>query len=373
MLALSLGVVLHAAPVMAQQAPVVGTTAVVSKDIAESAEFTGRVEAVDRVDILARVSGFLLSVGFQEGQRVAKGQTLFEIEPDSYKADIAQIEGQIGSAQAEKTLADLEVARQQELYDRKVSALNILQQAQAQQGKIAGQLQQLQGALQNAELNLSYATIAAPFDGRVGLTDMSIGAFVSPQSGALVTITSVDPIHVTFPVPEAELLNYIARGTGGPGGPPLGVHITLSNGQVYPQAGAIEVVDPQVQEGTDTVRVRATFPNPDGLLRDGQLVRVTLTQDAGTQSLTVPAQALQRDQGGYFVLVVGPENKVEKRVVTFGRLAGAEVVISGGVRAGEQVITEGAQRARPGATVTPQPASAAPVTGSPSAPTKTAE
>ena len=384
------------------QAPLVGTVAVTSQDIAQSAQFTGRVQAVDRVDVLPRVSGFLLSIGFDEGGKVSKGQTLFEIAPDAYQAAVTQIQGQIQSAEAEKKLADIEVDRQQTLVGDQVTAENVLQQAQAKQGQAAGVIEELQGSLQSAQLNLSYTKITAPFDGRVGLTDMSVGAYVSETTGTMVTVSSIDPIHVTFPVPEARLLDFAGQDQAAPAtapqpdatadtasddssatasdatadtasddgsataakpASPIVVSITLADGQTYDKNGTIDVVDTEVQQGTDTILVRANFPNPDGLLRDGQLVRVTLKQDTGEDSLTIPAEALQRDQSGYFVFVVGDGNKVEKRAITYGRMAGAEVVVAGGLKEGEQVITEGVQRARPGEVVTPQPASAQPSGG----------
>ena len=421
-----------------QQAPKVGTVAVKSEDVADTAGFTGRVRAVKRVDILPRVSGFLDKIGFAEGSAVTDGQILFEIQKASYEAAITQIEGQIKAAQAAKKLADIEVTRQTKLVKDQVSAENVLQEAQAKQGQAEGQIEQLQGALQDAQLNLSYTTITAPFAGRVGLTDMSVGAFISPSTGTMVTLSSVDPIYVTFPVAEALLLDFSGRDQMTPDAAPgsdtstdtssgtaqdtgkdadsdtasgttsttasgtasgtttqgtassapastatdsgtdakadsskerrsaaaamasLGVTLTLANGKEYVQPGKVVIVDTEVQEGTDTILVRASFPNPDGVLRDGQLVQVKVSQDTGEDSLVIPAQALQRDQGGYFVLLVDKDNKVEKRPITFGRMAGADVVVAGGLKEGEQVITEGVQRARPGATVSPEPASMQP-------------
>ncbi|MGR3802812.1 efflux RND transporter periplasmic adaptor subunit [Marinibacterium profundimaris] len=433
---MGLGALLLAgAPALAQdqqaaQAPRVGTVAVESRDVAQTAQFTGRVRAVDRVDVLPRVSGFLLSIGFDEGSAVTEGQTLFEIQPDAYQAAITQIQGQIKAAEAAKKLADIQVDRQQQLVTDNVAAENVLQEAQAKQGQAQGELEQLQGELQNAQLNLSYTTMAAPFDGRVGLTEMSVGTYVSEATGAMVTVSSIDPIYVDFPVAEARLLNFLghgeadagdaagqgASGSGSASGDtssgtaatgddsaatdaaassdsgsdttaggtadgaaaasaaadasmaapvstaPLAVSITLANGRGYGQDGTVKVVDTQVQPGTDTILVRASFPNPDGVLRDGQLVQVTLTQDTGADSLVIPASALQRDQGGYFVLLVGDKDVVEKRSISVGRMAGTEVVVADGLKVGEQVITEGVQRARPGQPVTPQAAGAQPTT-----------
>lgn len=341
--------------------PVVTVAGVQSQAIADSLTFTGRIEAVSRVVLMARVPGFIQSIGFAEGQNVARGDTLFAIEPDAYQAAVTQIKGQIKSAEAEDTLANIELTRQQTLLEKQDVAENVVQQAQAQQGKIQGQLLELQGSLQIAQLDLSYTTVTAPFDGRVGLTDVAIGTFVSPDSGGLVTLSSIDPIHVTFPVAESVMLDYRARQSKTKGATtPLVVQLTLANGSVYPEQGKIEVVDTQVQSGTDSVIVRARFANVDGVLLDGQLVQVALIGQTQDKSLTVPVQALQKDQGGYFVLVVDTGDKVEKRPITLGRIAGTTAIITDGLKEGEQVITEGAQRAQPGKTVDPQTSSADP-------------
>lgn len=321
--------------------------------------FVGRVDAVDHIDLRARVEGYIEAVNFDEGQRVKAGDVLFNIEPDAYQAAVDQINGQIASAQAQKKLADIEVDRQTELFKRQTASESKVQEAQANQGDIVGQIQQLQAALAQAELNLSYTEVSAPFDGRVGLTDISMGAFVGPSTGALASLSSIDPIYVTFPVPEATLIEVRKRhAETGPSG--VSATLKLANGDSYDQTGTIRVVDTVVQQGTDTVQIRAEFANPDGHLIDGQLVTVELVEGDETPSLTVPVRALQRDSDGAFVLTVDDSNTVAKTPVTVARTQGSIAVISQGLSKGQLVITDGQQKARPGITVDPQQAQAAP-------------
>lgn len=340
--------------------PAVTVTTVQLRAVADTDTFTGRIEAVSSVALMARVPGFIEAIGFSEGRSVSKGDALFSIEPDAYQAAVIQIQGQIKSVEAQNTLANIELTRQQTLLEKQDVAESVVQKAQAQVGQIQGQLLELKGSLQIAQLDVTYTSVTAPFDGRVGLTDVAVGAFVSPASGGLVTLSSIDPIHVTFPVAETVLLDYRARQAKTKGAQPLVVQLTLANGQVYPEQGKIEVVDTQVQSGTDSVIVRALFANTNGTLLDDQLVKVGLIDNVKDKSLTIPVQALQKDQAGYFVLVVDSSNTVEKRPVSVGRIAGITAVIAGGLKEGEQVITEGAQRAQPGKTVDPQAPSSAP-------------
>ncbi len=361
--AVALLVLANSEPSIAQQnAPKPAVTTVPAKleAVANSATFTGRVEAALAVEMRARVSGFIEKIGFEEGRNVNQGDVLFSIEPDAYEAEITRIKGQIKSAESEKLLADIEVDRQRELLASETVAENVVQQAEAKQGNAVGKLLELQGSLREAELNLSYTKVVAPFAGRLGFTDFDVGAFVGPDSGPLIELFSIDPIYVTFPVSEAEMLDWRERNQKrGPGGP-VTVKVTLANGSEYAEIGKPDVTDVSVQEGTDTIDVRAIFPNPKGDLLDGQLVEVTLNKDNQEKSITIPAQALQRDQSGYFVMIV-VDSKVERRGIIVERDFGTKVVVSKGLNEGDQVIMEGIQRARPGievnAEIRQQPAS----------------
>ncbi len=354
-------------------APAVTVVKAEMKSLAESATFSGRIVAVHKVEILARVQGFIQNVGFEDGARVKADDVLVKIEPDAYEAAITQIQGQIKSAGAKKTLADIELDRQQILLDKGDVAEKVVQEAQAQQGQVDGELLQLQGSLKIAQLDLSYTEIKAPFDGRVGLTHLATGAYISPNSGTLFTLSSVDPINVVFPITETELIDFRDHISAEAGKQPLQLSLTLANGDVYKDLGKVAVVDTEVQAGTDTVLVRGVFPNPDGRLLDGQLVQVAVTAPSDEKSLVVPVLALQRDQKGYFVLTVGDDGKVAKTEVSLDHISGSDAVLSGGLSEGDPVITEGGQKVRVGMVVNaqapqvPQPATGE---GTPAKPTE---
>jgi membrane fusion protein, multidrug efflux system len=338
----------------AAPAPVVTVVKAEMKSLSDNAVYSGRIEATHKVDILARVDGFIETVGFSDGSNVKADDVLVTIEPDAYKAEITQIEGQIKSAKAKKELADIELNRQQILLSKGDVAEKVVQEAEAQQGQIDGEIQQLQGSLQVAQLNLSYSEIKAPFDGRIGLTDLAAGAYIGPNSGVLFTLSSVDPIKVAFPVTEAELLEFRDHRGAQAGKEPLQLSLMLANGDVYKELGTVDVVDTKVNTGTDTVLVRGVFPNPDGSLLDGQLVEVAVSVPSDEKSLVIPAQALQRNQAGYFVLTVGADSKVVKTDVTIGKIVGANASLTDGLSEGDEVITEGAQKVRVGMVVDAQ-------------------
>ena len=352
-------VLFAAAPVQAQtEAPPKPSVVVAEASmtaVTYSDTYLGRIEAIDSVDIIARVDGFIENINFKDGAKVASGDVLIEIEEDSYQADISQIQGQIESAKAQKTLADIELDRQQKLFAKGDTPENVVQKAQAEQGQADGLITQLQGSLQDAQIQLSYTKIAAPFDGRIGLTDLSKGAYVGPQSGTLLTLTSIDPIYVSFPVANAQLLDFQKKGKNLQGGK-VTLQLTLANGEVYESTGKVDVIDTTVQESTDTVLVRGVFPNPDGALLNDQLARVNVIDNPDKKSLTIPADALQSDQSGYFVLTVGSDGKVAKTPIKTGEVTGTQAVVTDGLKEGDKVITQGAQKVRVGMEVTAEPA-----------------
>jgi membrane fusion protein (multidrug efflux system) len=322
--------------------------------------FTGRIAATDKVELRARVDGFLDERRFTEGANVKQGDVLFVIEKAPYEAAVAEKKALVAKAQAELDLANIEVERQSTLVSKDVAAKARLDQATANQGSAQGEVDQQKAALTQAELNLSYTDVTAPLAGRIGAATFSVGSFVGPSSGTLATLVAQDPIYATFPVTQRQILD-LRKAQGGKIDPTNAViTLQLADGSRYPQPGKINFVDVTVNQGTDTLTVRASFPNPDGFLVDGQLVTVVAETGGPETVLTVPQQAIQVDQAGAFVLVVNAESKVEVRRIEAGRSDGTRLVVTKGLAAGEQVITEGIQKVRPGQVVnaaeTPPPA-----------------
>ena len=343
---------LVAGPALAQTPPPAVVVAPAEMtEVRESAGFTGRVRAIQRVDVRARVTGFIEEVAFREGSEVEAGAVLYRIEDDDYRAAVAEIEGQIEAAEADRRLAQLERDRKAELVRRQAVAQNDLDIAEAELGRAEGTIVQLNGTHERARLQLSYTVINAPFAGIAGLSTVDVGALVSPDSGALTTLTRLDPIEVTFPVATALVLTYQEQVQRGEASREATVRLTLPNGTPYPLAGDIDYVSADVAPGTDTVTIRAIFENPDGTLLDGMLVRVSLEAREGTEALTVPQQAVQRDQAGAFVLVVDADSKVELRRVEVGSASLGRTVVRGGLAEGENVIVEGVNKVRPGIVV----------------------
>ena len=210
-----------------------------------------------------------------------------------------------------------------------------------------------QAALDQAEINLGYTEIRSPIDGRIGLEIFTKGNLVQPSSGRLATIVSQDPIYVTFQVSQRNLLDYFRRRAEDPGkNTHVNVRIKLPNGTIYPHAGVSDFLDVQADPTTDTVTVRATVPNPDQVLIPGGVVGVTVERGAPKQALTVPQAAVLLDQAGRYVLVVDAAKKVEQRRITTGAEQGRNIVVTDGLKEGEQVIVEGIQKVRPGQVVT---------------------
>ena len=340
--------------------PSVGVIAAELRDVTQTAGYVGRVQAVDKVELRARITGFLENRLFDEGQRVAKDAPLFVIEQAPFKATVQQREATLASAQATLKNADLQVSRGRELVRTNNIPQATLDQRIADQANAAAAVQEAEAALEIARINLSYTGITAPFAGRIGRSNFSVGNVVSPDSGPLATLVSVDPMHVYFPVPQRTVVQYQREAQASGTRPPkMKVLITRADGTRYPHAGELDFVDVQVAPGTDTLTLRAVIPNPDVLLIDGELVNVTLEGAEPQRALVIPQAALLSDQSGPFVFVVENGRAVPKRV-KLGQQFGAEIAVTDGLDRGAQVIVDGIQRVRPNAPVQATPAQAPP-------------
>lgn len=329
-------------------------TRVERQAISKGADFIGRVEAIDRVDIVARVTGFLQTRHFNEGDAVKAGQLLFTLEQPPFAAEVALRRAQLDSARADLANATTQVTRGRELVKTNAIPQATLDDRITAEAESKAKVAAAEAQLQQAQINYDYTEIRAPFDGRAGRSPLSPGNVVSPGSGTLVTIVRDDPIRISFPVTQRQLLQ-VRREGGTDGAERIKVRVRLPDGSMLDSTGRFDFIDVTTNRATDSVLVQAMIANPQKLLVDGQAVTVVVEAGDPEQVIVIPQSALQIDQAGSFVLVVGAENKVEVKRVKTARGLGGQLVVTEGLEIGQLVITEGSQRARPGATVAPQP------------------
>jgi membrane fusion protein (multidrug efflux system) len=332
--------------------PAVSVTPVTSRQITETTDYIGRVTAIDKVDIVARVPGFIEERTFTEGQQVKKGDLLFRIEQATYKAAVEQARATLAKAKATEVNAKLQLERGKELVRNSNIPQATVDQRAADEEAAQASVMEAQAQLDQAEINLGYTEIRSPIDGRIGLATFTVGNLVQPSSGRLATIVSQDPIYAIFQVSQRNVLEYKRRVAESDSNKYLTIHIRLPDGSIYPHPGLINFLDVQVDTSTDTVAVRARVPNPDGVLIAGGVVGVTLERGAPRSALLIPQSAVLLDQAGRYVLLVDAAKKVEQRRVTLGVEQGRNVVVTDGLKEGELVIVEGIQKVRPGQVVT---------------------
>lgn len=341
-----------AAPPPAPPPPSVGVTPAAVKGVSQAYNFVGRIKAIDMVQLRARVEGFLEKVLFREGDDVKTGQLLYQIEKDQLQAQVDQAKANVAAAQATELNAQLQYNRSLELVKNQNVPVATVDQNRANLDGAKAAVLQTQAALTQALVNFSYTDIKSPIDGRIGITAFTEGNLVNAASGVLDTIVSQDPIYVLFPVSVRQLEDIRAARQQENGSlSKIEILVRLSTGKDYPHAGVWNYTNPQVDQTTDTLTMRATLPNPERQLVDGQFVTVEVKERKEQPRLVVPQAALQVDQAGYYVLVVGADHKVEQRRVTTGPTQGTDIVIQNGVKEGDQVIVDGVQKVRPGQVV----------------------
>ncbi len=317
-------------------------------------EFVGNVRAVNEIDVRARVRGYLKERRYVEGQPVAADDVLFEIDPSTYAVKLAAAKAQLAEARATQLRAQQEFDRAKNLIAKGVISAALLDQRRADRDAGAAEVQSAQAAVDAADLDLSYCTVRAPIAGLAGRALVDPGNLVgeSGQDTVLTKIVQVDPVHVYFAPTESERLTVL-RGVEEGRIPQqragtIPIEIVLGDGTPHPQKGVIDYVDPTIEATRGTITVRAVIPNPAGTLKPGQFVRAIAVFPDRRDSVLVPERAVQEEQGGSFALVVKADDVVESRRVVTGALHDGMREIVSGVAAGDRVIVDGVQKARPG-------------------------
>jgi membrane fusion protein (multidrug efflux system) len=352
--------------------PAVGVVRAERQQITQSDEFIGRIQAVSRVALVARVTGFLEKRLFVEGAEVHKGDLLYQLEQPPFRAQVDASRATVDQLEAQHRNAEQTLERAQQLLRTQAGPQTNVDSALAAERALAAQIAGAQAQLQTAEINLGYTEIRAPIDGTISSTAVTEGNVVSPTTGTLAALVSQDPMYVIFPISLRAGLDLRNRYANAGGFSAVVIKLRLPDGQIYGQDGMADYVSPTVAENTDTLTVRGVIANPvfPGMtagqpgsreLTDGEFVTVLVEGVQPITVLAVPRAAVLSDQQGDYVYVVDAENKAQIRRIQLGQSTPSTAVVTNGLAEGELVISEGLQRVRPGQAVSAGPATPPPV------------
>ena len=339
-----------AAEAQAPAAPPVSAALVLERQVAETQEFSGRLEAIERVEIRSRVSGFITAVNFKPGSEVKKGDVLFVIDPRPYQAEAARAEANAASSRAKLELARRELARAESLLADKAIAKREYDEAAAAQKELEANAAAAQAQLEAARLNLAYTRVTSPIDGRVSKAEITLGNLVD-ASAVLTSVVSLDRIYASF---DGDEETYLRVGARAQQGAPVAVRVGLANEEGFPHEGKLEFVDNQLDARTGSVRMRAAFDNADRTLAPGLFARIQLGAADSRKAVLISDRAVATDQSRKYVFVVGAGNKAEYRPVKLGPTVDGLRVVREGLKGGEKIVVNGLQRVRPGAPIAPQ-------------------
>ncbi len=341
--------------------PTVEVVTVEQKDVPIYRDWVGTLEGNVNATISAQVTGYLVSRNYEEGSFVTNGQVLFQIEKGPFQAALDNAKGQLAEAEAQEVKWALNVQRYTPLAKTEAISQQELDDAIQNQKTAQAKIESAKAAVEQANLNLGFATIRSPLNGVAGLARAQVGDLLSPSSGQLTTVTEIDPIRVYFSVSQALLVQMqqahmkesnesIRNGGEGPE-----LQLTLASGYTYPEKGRVRFANNQIDVKTGTISVVGEFPNPKMLLLPGMFATVRALLNVETNALLVPQRAVTDMQGKYLIAVVGADNKVSIRPIQAGERYGSDWVITGNIKAGDKVVAEGIQKVREGAEVTPTP------------------
>jgi multidrug efflux system membrane fusion protein len=339
-----------AQPVGAPPPPKISVAEVVSRDVTEWDEFSGRLEAVNAVAIRPRVSGFVAAIRFNEGAMVRKGDLLFEIDARPFQAEVDRLRAEVARANATVERATSEVGRAKRLESENAMSSEERDRRRAFEKESAAQVSAVEAALRAAELNLEFTRVTSPIDGRVGRAIVTVGNLVSSGPGEATLLTSVvslDPIYASFEADERVFQHYTARANG------LPVRMALADEEGFPHQGRLDFLDNQINPATGTIRGRTIFRNRELALTPGSFVRLRLPSSAAYRALLVQDRAIGTDLDKRYVYVAGADGTIEYRSVQLGPLIDGLRVVRGGIKAGDLVVINGLQRIRPGVRIDP--------------------
>jgi multidrug efflux system membrane fusion protein len=340
----------NALPAAAQPpAPQVTVAEVLHKPLRDWSEFTGRLEAVQSVEIRPRVGGYIDKVAFEEGARVKKGQLLFRIDPRPFVAAVAQESAARTRSVSELELAKANHARAERLIGQNAIAREEFERLSSADNVAASNVSAAAAALDIARLNLEFTEVRAPIDGRVSRALITLGNLVSNQS-LLTTVVSDDPVYASFDADEQTFLRF-SRAAASHSGGTEAVYMGLADEQDFPHGGRLNFVDNQVDRKTGTIRTRAVFSNPDGLFTPGLFVRIRLVGHDNRETVLIDDRSVGTDLGKKFVFVLKSDNTVDYRSVELGPEVDGLRIVKAGLEPGETIVVNGLQRVRPGALV----------------------
>jgi membrane fusion protein, multidrug efflux system len=351
------GILLNPNPSYSQSAsskatpPAVLVAKIRTEEIGEQYSYFGRVEATDRVQIRARVDGYLGPLAFEQGSFVQKGDLLFEIEKEIYEADVALAKANLANSRAAAKLAKVDMERSKKLRGRNDVSQAQLDEDIAKYEEALADVDANKANLNLAEINLGYTEIKAPISGRIGKAAETEGSLVGPSGDPLALLVSQDPMQVAWPVPDRHFTHLTSEGKGADS---VVVKLRLADDSVYSLPGKIIYAEPSANSATNTVTVRAEFENPKFRLVDQMLVTVLIEKKQKDERLVMPQDALLLDQQGAYVYAVDDKDKVELRRIRTGDQRGLNIIIDEGLKAGDRVIVSGLQKVRKGMLVTPK-------------------